>query len=962
MRLTPFLIASALLLACEQKDTTPPPAPRVDPVTTPTPKTTVLLQGSAEFGATVRISGGKSSAETTADLFTARWFAEVELTPDAVNSLSVTATDAAGNTSEATVVSIEQARSRPATITLALSSATARAGELVGLLPRVLDQYGAELPDAMVTFTATPALAATFTIPNSSPAVTKDQGVLAGTRQFVAYDLSGVAASGGEFTLTATAGTVSASTVLTVRPARATRYSKLAFVPSGTSASTIAGTDLEYEYTVVDLYGNVTDGPSSAYTNAPGAVLVDDGVSGRGRLTRLVTAGSYAASFFIAGAGQQGSLTFSVDSAPAAFVDVVAAATLVSPNAPVDVFARVRDAFGNPIACSTATAANIAFAAQGARGGTVSGSAVTCFNGAFRSSFTFTAEDVFTVSATWQPSGATAVVGNVFISVLAFDNTPPTVTIQNVRVNGTPCTPSARTPAGCDVADGDVVEFELLASDTGSGVAEVAYTAFFESTQSLRTRTVLVAANTPSGPVSFRFTVRTNLPERADLVASAVDRAGNRQNSDALPLWTDRGFAIGNRVLTVVATGGLIDRPQDMAFGTNGDLYVLSRGGNLLAQPNVARIASGTTTVTAFINPLAVSGEFLTRVGSGTDERFFASDRNSRTIVSFTPAATGTSPYATVGSNGTSRGLATLGATKARGWVDFTGTVVTGDSVTVGPITYRFDLQATPTCTSNATLVCVNVAGGGSPSALASALATSLAASATLAAQATGTRVAIELRAAGEAGNATALAVSSGALTRSAATLLGGHDPEPWAATSGETLVRRYLNTTAGVPFNATTNHGSFNANTFQWGLGVRDVASLATSAVERVAMYVVDSNGGNWDRLEGFEIQNTGAATTTTSRFNINQTTGGNQVTFGRLWDVAVAANGCVLVSDDQGDVYAVDVTSTPFAPARVTRVARNLNAPRGLAIDPAGALLIADEGSNAVYQLTADPADPCF
>lgn len=962
MRLTLCLIASVALLACEQKDTTAPPAPRVDPVTSPTPKTKVLLQGSAEFGATVRISGGKSSAETTADLFTARWFAEVELTTGAVNSLSVTATDAAGNTSEATVVPIEQAPSRPTTIALALSSDTARAGELVALLPRVVDQYGAELPDAPVTFTSTPALAATFTIPNTMPAVTKDQGVLAGTRQFVAYDLSAVAASGGEFTLTATAGTVSASAVLVVRPARAVRYSKLQFLPSGTSASTTAGVDLEYAYEVVDLYGNVTDGPSSAYTNAPGAVVVDDGVSGKGRLTRLVTAGSYAASFFIAGAGQQGSLTFSVDSAPAAFVDVVAAATLVSPNAPVDVFARVRDAFGNAIACTTSTAANLSFAAQGARGGSVTGSAVTCFNGAYRSAFTFTAEDVFTVSATWQPSGATAVVGNVFISVLAFDNTPPTVTIQNVRVNGTPCTPSARTPAGCDVADGDVVEFELLATDTGSGVAEVAYTAFFESTQALRTRTVLVAANTPPGPVAFRFTVRTNLPERADLVASAVDRAGNRQNSDALPLWTDRGFAVGNRVLTVVATGGLVDRPQDLAFAANGDLYVLSRGGNLAANPNIARIPAGTTGVQAFLDPLQVGGEFLTHAGTGTEERFFVSDRNTRTFASFTAASTATSAYATVGGTGTSRGLATLGATKARGFVDLIGAVATGDTVTVGTVGYRFDLQAMPTCMPSATQVCVNVPGG-SASVLASALAAAMNASAVIAAQASNTRVTIETRAAGEAGSALVLAVSGAGLMRSATTLLGGHDAEPWSANSGDNFVRRYLNTTAGVPFNSTTNHGAFNANTFQWSLGLRDVASLSSALVENVAMYAVVSNGGNYDRLEGFEVQVAATGViTTTSRFNVNQTTGANQVGFGRLWDVAVAPNGCVLVSDDQGDVYAVDVTANAFAPSRVSRVARNLNAPRGLTFDATGALLIADEGTNAIYRLTPEPMNTCF
>lgn len=959
------LALSLALVACEAKDTTPPPAPRVDPVTSPTPKTKVLLAGSAEYGAVVRVSGGKTSAETTADLFTARWFAEVELTVGAVNQLSVTATDAAGNTSEATVVPLEQAPARPAAITLALSTSTARAGELVGLLPRVVDQYGAEMPDAAVTFGVSPALAPTFTIPGSSPAVTRDQGVLTGTREFVAFDLSAVAAGGGEFTLTATAGTAAASAVLVVRPARATRFSRLGFLPSGTTATATAGVDLEYQYEVVDLYGNVTEGPVSAYTNAPGAVVVEDGVSGRGRLSRLVTAGSYAASFFIAGAGQQGSLTFTVDTAPAAFVDVVAAATLVSPSSPVDVFARVRDAWGNPLACTSATAASITFAAQGARGSAVSGSAVSCFNGAFRSSFTFTTEDVFTVTATWQPTGAAAVVGNVFISVLAFDNTPPAVTLQNVRVNGTPCTPAARTPAGCDVADGDTVEFELVATDTGSGVAEVAYSAFFESTQSLRTRTVFVAPNAPPGPVAFRFSVRTNQPERSDLVGSAVDRAGNRQNSDALTLWTDRGFAVGNRTMTLVAAGGLVDRPQDLAFAANGDLYILSRGGNLSANPNLARLPQGGTTPQLFIDNLPVAGEFLTRAGAGGDERFFVSDRNTRTFASFTAASTGVSAYATLGGTGTSRGLATLAATKARGTIDVQGGVSTGDTVTVtgaSSVVYRFDLQAAPTCVSTASTVCVNVPGGGSAAQLASALAAALATSTVVDAQAAGARVMLEARGAGEAGSLVGLAVSGGGLTRSAPTLLEGHDAEPWTANSGDSSVRRYLNTSAGVPFNATTNHGVFAVNTSQWGLGVRDVSSLASPLLQHVALYVVASNGGNWDRLEGLEVQTTATQTTTTSRFAVTQTTGNNTVGFGRLWDVAVGPTGCVLVSDDQGDVYAVDVVAAPFAPVQVTRVARNLNAPRGLAFDAAGALLIADEGSNAVFRLTPDPASACF
>ncbi len=92
----------AALSACKEEDTTAPPAPRLDPVVSPTWLATQEIQGSAEYGASVTLTGGVSVVKTTADPFTARFRATVTLNnsaPGAATNLSVTATDADGNTS-----------------------------------------------------------------------------------------------------------------------------------------------------------------------------------------------------------------------------------------------------------------------------------------------------------------------------------------------------------------------------------------------------------------------------------------------------------------------------------------------------------------------------------------------------------------------------------------------------------------------------------------------------------------------------------------------------------------------------------------------------------------------------------------------------------------------------------------------------------------------------------------------
>lgn len=100
-------------LACSEKDGTPPPKPVVDPFESPTRATKLLLSGSAEYGATVTITGGQNSITTTADPYTAIFRAEISLdttipggATTATTQVALVAKDAAGNASEPTVVEI----------------------------------------------------------------------------------------------------------------------------------------------------------------------------------------------------------------------------------------------------------------------------------------------------------------------------------------------------------------------------------------------------------------------------------------------------------------------------------------------------------------------------------------------------------------------------------------------------------------------------------------------------------------------------------------------------------------------------------------------------------------------------------------------------------------------------------------------------------------------------------------
>ena len=101
------LVVLTLALSCAQEDKTPPAAPLLEAVKSPTSLDKQTLHGTAEFGSTVTITGMGSVDPMVikADPYTARWEATVSLVAGQ-NDLAVTAKDAAGNVSQATSATI----------------------------------------------------------------------------------------------------------------------------------------------------------------------------------------------------------------------------------------------------------------------------------------------------------------------------------------------------------------------------------------------------------------------------------------------------------------------------------------------------------------------------------------------------------------------------------------------------------------------------------------------------------------------------------------------------------------------------------------------------------------------------------------------------------------------------------------------------------------------------------------
>ncbi|MFZ5441530.1 MAG: hypothetical protein ACOZQL_16100 [Myxococcota bacterium] len=243
-------VALLALAGCAEKDTTAPPAPRVHPVQSPTSRERITLTGAAEFASTITISGGRETVTTTADRFTAEFLADVPLTTTipagqvaVTNTLSVTATDAAGNVSEPTTLEVKFGPEPgvPAkltfTLTGAAASGTIAAGTDVTYSYSVKDAYDGPVDHPLSV------------IPSDPNTTVFDDGI-SGTGLILGFRRV------GSFTITARASGVagvSQQVPLTVTPAAGQR-----FVELGLTLSRMATGDSTAALTIVkDTFGNV---------------------------------------------------------------------------------------------------------------------------------------------------------------------------------------------------------------------------------------------------------------------------------------------------------------------------------------------------------------------------------------------------------------------------------------------------------------------------------------------------------------------------------------------------------------------------------------------------------------------------------------------------------------------------------------------------------------------------------
>ncbi len=301
-RLTPLAVLAALAVAgagCQQKDTTPPPAPRLDPVTTPTMIPTQVLTGTAEYGSTLTVtrSPAFTAADnklgpftTTADPFSAKWRMAVPLSVGSDNVFTLTATDAAGNVSQPTKVTITANPPAAQHLKLTLGSPVVDAdtGTLHATVQATAREPGVDLSGLEITFATTFGAGGPAGGVPPVTATTDADGM-------ATADLTGLTTIGtGTLTATATVGGATASADFVIRGGAP---SSLALqleatvggtpVGPGTDLQIPAGTPVSATVTITDGSQNTLNLPFTLITNAPGALVEGN------TLTGLTAAGSW---------------------------------------------------------------------------------------------------------------------------------------------------------------------------------------------------------------------------------------------------------------------------------------------------------------------------------------------------------------------------------------------------------------------------------------------------------------------------------------------------------------------------------------------------------------------------------------------------------------------------------------------------------------------------------------------
>lgn len=699
-----LLALLAALAACSEKDETAPPAPSADPVVSPTSLAKQTITGSAEYGATVTITGGTQTVSVIADPFTALFRAEVELNTNipsgaasVTNTLSLVATDAAGNASAATVVDILYEPPHPEAIVLELSAdvITADEGEITAVVHATNDEL-MDLSGFEITFTLSgvPGVSAPDDV---MTAISNSSGVARAV-------FTGLHVATDSATITASAFSLRDERSFEIMPGRAAAFSALALEGAAADGAIAAGEDVAYTYETEDQYGNAASGQVMVSVNDPGAVVLDDGLSGSGLVLGLTRSGSYVIGARIAGSGVTQTLNIDVhEAAGARYVDLALTLSRMAVNDTVMALTVVRDAFGNAI---STPAPSFSIEAQNP--------ATTNFHTQSGNELTITKAGVYAITATFDDGVNDAASASEYILV---ENIPdleaPIVTVS--RVNGFPVCPVSglltddATLADCATRSepafvfrrGTPVIVTLRVRDDRS-LSEVAYKAFGGGI-SVDDFTLIGDGQYAAGSdldIAFNFTVQNGWAGDVALVGQAKDASGNIANSAPAHIRVRLDIQAGDRAVSILASGAYMSNSRDAAVAPDGSVFVAN---NDSAIPLIYQVGGTAQSVAPFVDLYPLRPQFLAFDAGGNlytvIDRDLATGNGLDQVMITSPQGV-TSLYLPDQGNGFDpEGVEALaGGTPARGRWDVTGTLPANSclSVQTGASTH-FTLQVNDT-------------------------------------------------------------------------------------------------------------------------------------------------------------------------------------------------------------------------------------------------------------------------
>lgn len=826
-----------------------------------------------------------------------------------------------------------------------LGAQRALAGESTAYRVAVRDPYGNVRADV-------PTLSA-------QPMPPLGQGFDAVNRTFAVENLDD--ASGTTYVLTAAVGAIEGTAELRIDPAAP---ANLVLSPTLPQVVT-AGTNVNYQYTVFDAFGNQPSRPVVFATSAPNALVLSDGLTGSAVLTQLLTAGDYTVTAMVSGTNLSASRDLTVNPGVAARVEfgLTTHFTGATPGNPATVTGRatVRDGFGNPI---TDQAPVLTLSPN--TGTTGDGSAFTLIAGTslWERSFTVSQAGTYVVTATYDPTGL-ALSASDTLQVVSTDTQVPTVMITHVNGIATTCTATECTLAGDPTFTRNQRITLTVQADDDSALAEVS---FKISGSGVSAGDGAFVGEGASLPVTHLFVSQINgaaVPGQARAVAQAVDIFGNTDNSLSVVINIDLGIDVGaGRTAQTLGGSFVALNPWDVAVDASGNAFVTYRdtANPILLRFDAAADMSTTSYMewAAFIErpeyaAVSAAGDVLATL-DGVDEvtRVAAADRNVAT-------------YVVPGGN--VEGLSVLAnPTPKAGRCVITDAPADGSTVTIGSHFYEFDGDAS--CTPDPTRSCVAPGPIATAGAALAAAINANAASAVAAfyedstacmtdAGTNGRCVALVHKTAGTAAANVTVTDNTGNITCDGvdnANIIAAFDPETLFVTAGPdveaypvqaavapALLERYDFAVWGNPAFGVGNPAGVLAALLarQNGADPAEPARLMVWAVDR----------GN-DAVVSLDL-----ATNIQTLYDAN---------LDRPRDIVYvprgSSPGCVLIANEgSGEIVAIDLMAIP--PAAPTVLMSGFDRPIGMALAPDGSLYVSDSGFDIVTRVTptASSSD-CF